>query len=78
MVIGTDSHYLTPEEREYHKSYLNSKEGDREVDSFYKYTYLMDSNEVEHLLSFSFYACPGVFDYCQEHCFHYCFQANTA
>ena len=54
MVIGTDSHYLTPEEREYHKSYLNSKEGDREVDSFYKYTYLMDSNEVEYLLSFSF------------------------
>lgn len=54
MCIGTDAHYLTKEDRSVHKAYLNSKGGEREVDSFYEFTYLMDSNEVEELLSHSF------------------------
>ena len=54
MVVGTDAHYLTKNERSVHKAYLNSKEGDREVDSFYEFTYLMDSDEVTDLLSKSF------------------------
>ena len=54
MVVGTDAHYLTKNERSVHKAYLNSKEGDREVDSFYEFTYLMDSDEVTNLLSKSF------------------------
>lgn len=54
MVVGTDAHYLTKSERSVHKAYLNSKEGDREVDSFYEYTYLMDYDEVTSLLTFTF------------------------
>lgn len=54
MVVGTDAHYLTKEERPIHKAYLNSKEGDREVDTFYEFTYLMDYNEISELLGKSF------------------------
>ncbi len=54
LVVATDSHYLTKDERQIHKAYLNSKEGDREVDSFYEFTYLMDSDEVTELLLHSF------------------------
>jgi DNA polymerase-3 subunit alpha len=54
MVVGTDAHYLTKNDRLIHKAYLNSKEGDREVDSFYEFTYLMDSEEVDELLKLCF------------------------
>lgn len=54
MVPGTDSHYLNPETRFAHKAYLNSKGGDREVDSFYEYARLMDEQEVRNLLALSF------------------------
>ena len=54
LVVATDSHYLTKDERQIHKAYLNSKEGDREVDSFYEFTYLMDSDEITELLLNSF------------------------
>ena len=54
MVPGTDSHYLTPETRFAHKAYLNSKGGDREVDSFYEFARLMDEKEVRELLAYSF------------------------
>ena len=50
MVTATDAHYLTAAERPVHKAYLNSKDGDREVDAFYQFTYLMDSDEVISLL----------------------------
>lgn len=50
MVVGTDAHYLTIEDRPIHKAYLNSKNGDREVDSFYEFSRLMDVNEVFNLL----------------------------
>lgn len=54
MIVGTDSHFLRPEDREIHKAYLTSKEGEREVDSFYEYAYLMNSDEVKMILSKSF------------------------
>lgn len=54
MTIGTDSHYLTKEDRFVHKAYLNSKDGDREVDDFYEFTYLMTSDEARNLLKLSF------------------------
>jgi DNA polymerase-3 subunit alpha len=54
MVVGTDAHYLTKTERSVHKAYLNSKEGDREVDSFYEFTYLMDYDEVTKYLTYTF------------------------
>lgn len=46
MVIGTDAHYLTKEDRFVHKSYLNSKGGEREVDEFYEYSYLQSEEEI--------------------------------
>ena len=54
MVVGTDSHYLTKAERQVHKAYLNSKEGEREVDDFYEFSRLMDSNEIFELLGLAF------------------------
>ena len=54
MVVGTDAHYLTAAERPVHKAYLNSKGGEREVDSFYEFAHLMDSDEVINLLSLCF------------------------
>lgn len=50
MIVGTDSHYLTKEDRLVHKSYLNSKGGEREVDSFYEFAHLMTYDEVYGLL----------------------------
>lgn len=45
IVIGSDAHYLTANERELHKAYLNSKEGEREVDNFYYFAHMMDNEE---------------------------------
>jgi DNA polymerase-3 subunit alpha len=45
IVIGTDAHFLTAEYREIHKAFLNSKDGEREVDSFYRDAHLMDDEE---------------------------------
>lgn len=49
-VITTDSHYLSAEDAPIHKAFLNSKQGDREVDSFYKYTYMMSEEEMMEIL----------------------------
>lgn len=54
MVVGTDSHFLRPEDRPIHKAYLTSKEGEREVDAFYEYAYLMSGDEICDILSNSF------------------------
>ena len=43
LVPGTDAHYLRPENRLIHKAYLNAKDGEREIDSFYEFAYLMDN-----------------------------------
>lgn len=45
IVIGSDAHYLTAKERPIHKAYLNSKEGEREVDEFYWDAHMMDNDE---------------------------------
>ena len=46
-IVTTDSHYVSAEDREIHKAYLNSQNGEREVDSFYATTYMMDTEELE-------------------------------
>jgi DNA polymerase-3 subunit alpha len=46
-IITTDSHYLKKEDAPIHKAFLNSQEGEREVDSFYETTYLMGTEELE-------------------------------
>lgn len=55
MVIGTDAHYLKKEDRYVHKAYLTSKEGEREVESFYTYSYLQDNDEIAENLAASAY-----------------------
>ena len=57
MVIGTDAHYLKKEDRWVHKAYLNSKGGEREVDSFYEYAYLQDENDIKENIA------PSELDY---------------
>lgn len=54
LVIGDDSHYLKKEDRYVHKSYLNSSDGDREVDAFYQYAYLHTEEECIEDLAPSF------------------------
>lgn len=54
MVIGSDAHYLSKEDRYVHKAYLNSKGGEREVDSFYEYSYLQTEEEIFENLRKSF------------------------
>ena len=54
MVIGSDAHYLKPEDRYVHKAYLNSKGGEREVDTFYEYSYLQSEKEIIDNLKISF------------------------
>lgn len=46
FIFTTDSHYLTKEDRSIHKAFLNSKNGEREVDSFYASAYMMSYDEV--------------------------------
>lgn len=48
FTVATDSHYLKKEEREIHKTFLNSKDGkgNREVDEFYSATYMMSPEEI--------------------------------
>lgn len=46
-IITTDSHYLKKEDRMIHKAFLNSQDGDREVDDFYATTYMMSTEELE-------------------------------
>lgn len=46
ITVTTDAHYLRPEDRTTHAAFLNSKGGERETDSFYKYAYLQSTEEV--------------------------------
>lgn len=55
IIYGTDAHYLKKQDRYVHKAYLNSKEGEREIDVFYKFTYLMDNQEAYDYLKESEY-----------------------
>lgn len=54
VVVGTDAHYLTEKDRMVHKAYLNSKDGEREVDDFYQFSRLMSSEECRELLKLSY------------------------
>lgn len=54
IVVATDSHYLTKEDRFVHKSYLNSQNGEREVDDFYEFCYMMTNEEIINYLKLSY------------------------
>ena len=62
MVIGSDAHYLKKEDRYVHKSYLNSKGGEREVDDFYEYAYLQDEEQIIQNLT------PSIVDVYEQMC----------
>lgn len=51
IVIGTDAHYLKKEDRYVHEAYLNSKDGEREVASFYEYAYLQTEEDIKKHLA---------------------------
>ena len=51
-IITCDAHYLRKEDRFVHKAFLQAQDGEREVDSFYEATYLMDDEEVRERLSY--------------------------
>lgn len=51
ICVTCDSHYLRKEDRFIHKALLNSKDGDREVDSFYEYCYLQSEDEIRENLA---------------------------
>lgn len=51
-IFTTDSHYLSKNDRFVHKAYLNSKDGEREVDSFYASTYMMSLNEIKEYMNY--------------------------
>lgn len=53
FTIATDSHFGKKEDFNILKTYLNSKSSkDREVESFYKYSYMMTWEEIEKLCSY--------------------------
>ena len=54
IVVGTDAHFMTEADRPIHKAYLNSKDGEREVDDFYEFARLMAPDECAGLLFKSF------------------------
>lgn len=45
-IITTDAHYLNKDQALAHKTYLQASNGEREVDSFYSTTYVMDKDEL--------------------------------
>ena len=66
VVIGDDSHYLKREDRFVHKAYLNSTDGEREVDTFYQYAYLHSEKECIKDLTPSFEDVTKIYNYCCE------------
>lgn len=46
-IVTTDAHFLRPEDRIIHKSFLNSKEGEREVDDFYEACFVQNIEEIK-------------------------------
>ncbi len=50
ICITSDAHYLTRDDQQVHKAFLNSKDGDREVDEFYAACWLQSEDEIrEHI-----------------------------
>ena len=51
-VITNDAHYLRPKDALVHEAFLKAQDGDREVQSFYSSTYLMNDDEVRSYLPY--------------------------
>lgn len=73
-IITTDSHYLRKEDAGIHKAYLNSQDGEREVDSFYATTYMMNTEELESYfkgswinVQIAYENIQNIFDSCEDY-----------
>lgn len=75
-IITTDSHYLKKKDAPIHKAFLNAQEGEREVDSFYATTYLMDDEELrsyiekdlsQEEIEEAYRNIQGIFDKCENY-----------
>lgn len=73
-IITTDSHYLRKEDAGIHKAYLNSQDGEREVDSFYATTYMMNTEELESYfkgswinMQIAYENIQNIFDSCEDY-----------
>jgi len=64
MIITTDAHYINKDDRIIHKAFLKSKNGEREVDSFYEATYMMSEDEIHQRMDK--YLGKDVVDECLE------------
>ena len=62
IVIGSDAHYLSPEDRYVHEAFLNSKGGERETAQFYEYAYLQTEEEIIKNLT------PSIVDLYEQMC----------
>lgn len=49
-IITTDSHYLKFADRQIHKAFVESQDGEREADDFYASTYVMSEEEIHNYL----------------------------
>ena len=54
IIPSTDTHYLRKEDAIIHKVFLQSQDGDREVDDFYATAYLMDVDELTYHLQYCY------------------------
>lgn len=70
-IVTTDSHYARLEDRPIHKAYLNSQDGEREVDAFYATTYMMTTEELESYFDFSLDEAYKNIDYIASQCEDY-------
>ena len=50
FIITNDAHYLSKSKAPIHEAFLNAQQGDREVKSFYEYTYLMTDEEIHSFM----------------------------
>lgn len=73
-IITTDSHYLKKEDAPIHKAYLNSQDGEREVDAFYATTYVMSTEELEgyfqndqSIVQPAYQNIQRIFDMCEDY-----------
>lgn len=65
--ISCDSHYLRKEDRYLHEAFLKSVDGEREVASFYEYSYLQDEDEIFKNIEASFGGlAQDVYNHCCE------------
>lgn len=52
LIVTNDVHYLRPDDMPIHSAYLNSKQDERETESFYANTYLHKTSEIYEKLSY--------------------------